>query len=107
MGEIAEMMLDGMMCQWCGECIDDPMGFPTVCAGCQAGEGVDQHGNKPGEKPEFVGDLRDPRTIVCGYGQSDEFTGCQRKFRSEKDLRQHRQVKHERVQPELTPEEGK
>ena len=46
MGEIAEMMLDGMMCQWCGECIDDPMGFPTVCAGCQQGEGVDQHGDR-------------------------------------------------------------
>ena len=52
MGEIAEMMLDGTLCQWCGELIDDAMGFPTVCAGCQDSEGVDQHGvaNCPGSK---------------------------------------------------------
>ena len=46
MGEIADLMLEGSMCQWCGECLDDAQGWPTVCAGCQAAEGVDQHGNK-------------------------------------------------------------
>ena len=37
MGEIAEMMLEGVMCHWCGEFIDDgeDCGYPRLCAGCQ------------------------------------------------------------------------
>lgn len=43
MGEIAEMMLDGTMCEVCGEWMDDvlecndvftPPGHPRRCAGC-------------------------------------------------------------------------
>jgi hypothetical protein len=38
MGEIAEMMLDGTLCQGCGELLIDPggepQGFPGFCAGC-------------------------------------------------------------------------
>jgi len=37
MGEIAEMMLDGTMCQGCGEFLhdgEDGDGFPGYCAGC-------------------------------------------------------------------------
>ena len=35
-GEIAEMMLNGDMCQVCGEWIDGGVGpgFPLTCAGC-------------------------------------------------------------------------
>lgn len=37
MGEIAEMMLDGTICEWCGEFIDsDEPGYPRLCPGCQA-----------------------------------------------------------------------
>ncbi|KKL62948.1 hypothetical protein LCGC14_2180040 [marine sediment metagenome] len=46
MGDIADQMLEGSMCQWCGEFIDDETGWPTVCAGCQLEHNVDQHGNK-------------------------------------------------------------
>lgn len=40
MGEIAEMMLDGFLCQGCGEVIGDyesgeGLGYPGFCAGCQ------------------------------------------------------------------------
>ena len=37
MGEIAEMMLDGIMCETCGEIIDDgeEAGHPRQCAGCR------------------------------------------------------------------------
>ncbi len=36
MGEIAEMMLEGAMCEQCGEFIDDgeECGYPRLCAGC-------------------------------------------------------------------------
>lgn len=35
MGEIAEMMLDGTLCQVCGEFMGDDRGFPRTCAGCE------------------------------------------------------------------------
>ena len=39
MGEIADMMLDGTMCQQCGEFIcdgEDGDGYPVTCASCIA-----------------------------------------------------------------------
>ncbi len=50
MGEIADMMLEGAMCQWCGEFIDNETGFPTVCPGCQMRHGVDAHGEPRSKK---------------------------------------------------------
>jgi len=70
------MMLDGTLCQWCGEVIDDPEGFPTVCAGCQAEENVDKHGNKPEEYIRFNCDI------------------CRRPFKTEASRDQHRRDKH-------------
>lgn len=34
MGEIAEMMLDGMLCERCGEYIGEPCGYPRKCSDC-------------------------------------------------------------------------
>lgn len=34
MGEIAEMMLDGTMCQVCGEFMGDECGYPRTCGAC-------------------------------------------------------------------------
>ena len=37
MGEIADMMLDGTMCQWCGEWLhggEDGPGYPGLCSAC-------------------------------------------------------------------------
>lgn len=36
MGEISDMMLDGTLCEQCGEFIDDDEGgeFPRKCAAC-------------------------------------------------------------------------
>ena len=37
MGEIADMMLDGTMCQWCGEWLhggEEGPGYPGLCASC-------------------------------------------------------------------------
>jgi hypothetical protein len=36
MGEIADMMLDGVLCETCGEYIGDEVGFPRRCASCVA-----------------------------------------------------------------------
>ena len=37
MGEIAEMMLDGEMCEGCGEYLGDGDGFPRRCEACERG----------------------------------------------------------------------
>ena len=38
MGELAEMMLDGTLCQYCGPALigpgEEPLGFPQSCDGC-------------------------------------------------------------------------
>lgn len=35
MGDVAEMMLEGLLCEVCGELIDgDEPGYPRRCAGC-------------------------------------------------------------------------
>jgi len=34
MGEIAEMMLDGTLCQSCGEFMGEEVGYPRFCASC-------------------------------------------------------------------------
>lgn len=47
MGEIADMMLDGTLCQYCGEFMGgDGDGFPVVCPGCQQECDVDEFGNE-------------------------------------------------------------
>lgn len=39
MGEIADMMLDGVLCQICGEYLGgDGSGFPMTCAACSREE---------------------------------------------------------------------
>jgi rRNA maturation endonuclease Nob1 len=35
MGDIAEMMVEGALCQVCGEFIGDEVGYPRTCSGCQ------------------------------------------------------------------------
>ncbi len=35
MGEIAEMMLEGTLCQQCGEFMGDACGYPRTCQGCK------------------------------------------------------------------------
>lgn len=35
MGDIADMILEGILCQECGEFIGEGDGFPVTCAGCE------------------------------------------------------------------------
>lgn len=54
MGEIADMMLEGEMCQCCGEFIEPAAGFPTFCAGCQLVHGIDSFGEKKRSRKKKV-----------------------------------------------------
>lgn len=49
MGDIADMMLNGSMCQYCGEILDGK-GFPTVCHACQNELCVNEYGEKRAKK---------------------------------------------------------
>ena len=77
MGEIADMMLDGTMCQLCGEWLhegEDGPGYPGYCASCQ-----------PDDRPEY----RTPthyRHVSCPT--------CHRRFREKSHMKQHRRDKH-------------
>lgn len=35
MGEIADMMLEGVLCERCGEYIGDGVGHPRLCNACE------------------------------------------------------------------------
>jgi hypothetical protein len=50
MGEIADMMLDGTLCEQCGEYIDEGDGFPRLCAACKADNPVKKKETPSGGK---------------------------------------------------------
>lgn len=35
MSEFVDLMLDGVICQCCGQFVDDATGFPRSCEGCE------------------------------------------------------------------------
>jgi hypothetical protein len=51
MGEIAEMMLGGDMCERCGEFMDGGSGFARLCAGCRGGATSEAAHRKPHKCP--------------------------------------------------------
>jgi len=81
-GEIADMMIDGTMCQVCGEFInEEPPGYPVTCGGCGGFPDADMvvHVELDG-KP--------PKNVAC----PDPF--CERKFVSRQAAAQHWVDKH-------------
>lgn len=34
MGEIADGMIEGFSCSWCGVCFEESHGYPVVCQDC-------------------------------------------------------------------------
>lgn len=35
MGDISDMMLDGTLCELCGQYVGDAVGYPVQCSSCQ------------------------------------------------------------------------
>jgi hypothetical protein len=50
MGDIADMMLEGQMCQGCGVILGDGDGFPDFCQSCKDENACDAHGEIPVKK---------------------------------------------------------
>lgn len=42
MGDIADAMIDGDMCQYCGEWIGDGAGYPQTCAACDDEDEIEE-----------------------------------------------------------------
>lgn len=84
MGEMAEMMLGGTVCQGCGEFLhdgEDGPGFPGWCERCMPEDGL-----AAGRKHSPLRPKR-PRTIPCPV------PGCNRMFNSYDAMRLHRKAK--------------
>jgi len=82
MGDIADMMLNGDICQFCGEILDG-CGFPQVCPRCQDEDGIDKYGNPKKDSPTVRRKVKCPQ---CG------------KRVWESGLAQHKKDKHDDIQ---------
>ena len=82
MGEIADMMLDGTMCQMCGVFIEDgPLGYPGYCSeACKR----DHLGDDVPDAPVQTLDERKPA----------QCPDCDRRFKNGNALGQHWDAKH-------------
>jgi hypothetical protein len=50
MGEIADMMVDGGMCSWCGVVFRKNYGYPVLCKSCwDSGTPEEREGFQKGE----------------------------------------------------------
>ena len=81
MGEIADDMINGDMCQVCGVWLGDGDGYPRSCSGCKDEPGYEDEG--PANKP------KDPKTVACPE------PACERKFRTKEAAAQHWVDKHD------------
>ncbi len=75
MGEIAEMMLDGTLCEGCGEYIGSDAGYPQYCSDeCAAGRGMGDD------------DMPQQKNVQC--------SACAKRFVSDAARDQHYRAKH-------------
>ncbi len=65
MGEIADMMMEGQMCQGCGEIMGDGDGYPVFCDSCQEENGCDEHGEKIKTVKVVLGKKFVNRLMLC------------------------------------------
>jgi hypothetical protein len=53
MGEVAEMMLDGTLCEGCGEFLGAPVGYPRKCRDCGRADGAGSFYSPAAKKPKY------------------------------------------------------
>lgn len=73
MGEIAEMMLEGCLCQSCGEYLGDGDGYPVTCDSCQ--------------RPEVGAAAPAGKPVQCAH--------CTRRFKDHAAYLDHYRAKHD------------
>lgn len=78
MGEIADMMLEGILCEGCGEYLGEGLGFPTRCAGCS----------------EDYPDAERVVSVTVDTGKPARCPDCDRRFKNGNALGMHWDAKH-------------
>ena len=81
MGEYADQILEGSVCQYCGVYMHEfeaAPGYPVTCASCDEGPGA----------PAGV-EAKPARTILCR-----EHPDCERRFKTQEAATQHWVDKH-------------
>lgn len=79
-GEIADLMLEGCLCQICGEYLGEGDGFPVTCAGC---------GGDADLECEAV-----PVTVDRSRSKRFGCPDCGKRFRTEQGVRCHQRDVH-------------
>jgi hypothetical protein len=93
MGEIADAMLDGTFCQYCGEYLGSDNGYPTSC-GCCADEDEDEDEDVPHYyKKRQQSKKRNRKCPLCDAW-----------FASEQGIMNHLRVKHKAIKCEYCGE---
>jgi hypothetical protein len=105
MGEIAEMMLDGTLCEACGDFIGSDAGFPQYCSpSCAAGRGMAYAPPAQRSKPTPSArrhERHDRALRNAGKPKPFKCSKCTRRFRTEHGLAHHKSDKH--VMPAVRP----
>jgi hypothetical protein len=88
MGDVADMMLDGTLCQTCGEYLGNPTGYPRSCRSCGGDKGAGPFDFRPTKKlkPAPKG-----KKVQCQY--------CNRKAKEGRGMADHMRVMHPGVMP--------
>lgn len=98
MGEIAEMMLDGTLCEGCGEYIGDGSGFPGYCSdACARGRGMTYAAPKVRLSPNARRAQRQNQERAAIANRKHKCSKCGKGFRSTFAVMQHMRDKHETV----------
>lgn len=99
MGEIADMMLEGMLCEGCGEYIDDnDGGIPRYCSeSCAKGRGAMAYQpSKPNRSRARKAAQNAFEQKLTEYRFSCASAGCRKRFRSSRAAAQHFDAVHSR-----------
>jgi hypothetical protein len=114
MGDIADMMLDGTLCEGCGEFLDEnPPGYPRRCIGCGGSNPISPRQalkrplgtplwTKTPKAERAAKHNRERRERARLAGKPFECSRCHRLFCTEGGLKQHSKDVHEKpraVQP--------
>lgn len=98
MGEIAEMMLDGTLCENCGDFIGEGSGFPRYCsAACAKDRGAATDGAqvaRPSHNATKAQRINTEREIAAGGIKKFNCDSCSKRFRYATALAQHERDKH-------------
>ena len=94
-GDIADMMLDGTLCEGCGEWMGEPRGYPVRCAGCTDEDFKDNEDQTVLElKPIDVISTK-AKNINCLHHKNNG-KGCNRRFKTIDGMHQHLKDYHGR-----------